>query len=250
MTHEASDPVVSVVIPVRNEAGNIAPLVGEIAQALAGRWSFEVICVNDGSTDATAGELASLMRDHPWLRQLSHERSCGQSVAVRSGVMAARGRVVATLDGDGQNDPAFLPRLIETLEAGGPHLGLVAGQRLQRQSTNLKRIASRSANRVINAVLGTSARDTGCGLKVFRRDVFLTLPFFDGLHRFLPPLVRREGFDIAYVDVVDRHRRFGKSNYRIWDRLWVSLADVFGVLWLTRRRRHVPAVSEVKLDAD
>ena len=153
MTHEASDPVVSVVIPVRNEAGNIAPLVGEIAQVLAGRWSFEVICVNDGSTDATAGELASLMRDHPWLRQLSHERSCGQSVAVRSGVMAARGRVVATLDGDGQNDPAFLPRLIETLEAGGPHLGLVAGQRLQRQSTNLKRIASQSANRVINAVL-------------------------------------------------------------------------------------------------
>ncbi|MGH6923857.1 MAG: glycosyltransferase family 2 protein [Propylenella sp.] len=239
----------SVVVPVRNEAGNIAPLVDEIAAALGTRWSFEAIFVNDGSTDATGAELVGLMAGRPWLRQLKHDRSCGQSAAVRTGAAAARGATVATLDGDGQNDPAYLPRLIEVLEAGAPRVGLVAGQRTGRTDTGLKRIMSRLANRTFNAAFHTSTRDTGCGLKAFRRDVFLALPYFDAQHRFLPPLVRREGFEIAYVDVVDRPRRFGKSHYRIWDRLWVSLADLLGVLWLMKRRKRVPIVSEEFPDA-
>ena len=239
----------SVVVPVKNEAGNVAPLVAEIAAALEGRWDFEAIFVNDGSTDTTADELRGLMQDRPWLRQLSHDRACGQSAAVRTGVAGARGAIVATLDGDGQNDPVFIPKLVETLEAGAPRLGLVAGQRLGRTDTGLKRITSRTANRLLNAVLRTSTRDTGCGLKAFRRDVFLALPYFDGLHRFMPPLVRRDGFEIAYVDVVDRPRRFGKSHYRIWDRLWVIMADLLGVLWLINRRKRVPVVSEEAANA-
>ncbi len=241
---ERKGPTLSVVVPVRNEAGNVTPLVAEIAAALESRWDFEAIFVNDGSTDTTAEELRGLMKDRPWLRQLSHDRSCGQSAAVRTGVAGARGVIVATLDGDGQNDPAFLPKLVETLEAGAPRLGLVAGQRLGRTDTGMKRLASRTANRLLNAVLGTATRDTGCSLKAFRRDVFLALPYFDGLHRFMPPLVRREGLEIAYVDVVDRPRRFGKSHYRIWDRLWVIIADLFGVRWLINRRKRVPIVSE------
>jgi glycosyltransferase involved in cell wall biosynthesis len=241
---------VSVVIPARNEGGNIGPLTLEVAQALERRWTFEIVVVDDGSTDATEQELARLLPENPWLRVLRHNHPSGQSAAVRTGVIAARGSIIATLDGDGQNDPAFLPQIIETLDKGGPRSGLVAGQRIERSTTGLKRIASQAANRVINGILGTSSRDTGCGLKAFRRDVFLSLPYFDGLHRFLPPLVRREGFDIAYVDVVDRPRRFGKSKYRIWDRLWISLADLLGVYWLTRRRKRVPIVTEEGRDAD
>ncbi len=246
---EVGVPRVSVVVPVRNEAGNITPLVTEIAAALKDRWTFEVIYVNDGSTDSTSDELRALMVDRPWLRQLRHARSCGQSAAIRTGAAAARGEIIATLDGDGQNDPAFLPKLIDTLEAGAPGIGLAAGQREKRTDAGMKRIVSRLANRVINLMHGTTARDTGCGLKAIRRDVLLALPYFDGLHRFMPPLVRREGLKIAYIDVVDRPRGFGQSNYRIWDRLWVSLADILGVRWLISRRRHVPAVSEETLNA-
>lgn len=245
----ASIPAVSVVVPVHNEAGNVGPLVNEIAAALGERWSFEVVFVNDGSTDETGAELCNLMASRPWLRQIKHARACGQSAAVRSGVAAARGAIVATLDGDGQNDPAFLPQLIAALETGAPRVALVAGQRLGRTDAGLKRVFSRAANRTFNALFGTSTRDTGCGLKTIRRDVFLALPFFDGQHRFLPPLVRREGFEVAYLDVVDRPRGFGKSHYHIWDRLWVSLADLAGVYWLVRRRKRVPVVSEETLDA-
>ncbi len=239
----------SVIVPVRNEAGNVSPLVAEIGAAMDGRWEFEAVFVNDGSTDATHEELGSLMKERPWLRVLSHDRAYGQSAAIRSGVAGARSSIIATLDGDGQNDPAYLPRLIEALESGEPRVGLVAGQRLGRMETGMKRLASRSANRLINAVLGTKTRDTGCGLKTFRRDVFLALPYFDGLHRFMPPLVRREGLEIAYLDVVDRPRRHGRSHYRIWDRLGVIIADLLGVLWLLNRRKHVPVVSEEVPDA-
>lgn len=246
---ETNAPTVSVVVPVRNEAGNIGPLVAEIAAALTGRWRFEVIYVNDGSTDGTAAELEALMADLPWLRQIKHASSCGQSAAIRTGVTAARGEIVATLDGDGQNDPAFLPQLIEALEAGAPHVGLAAGQRLQRKASRLKRFQSRTANRVLNAVLRTNVRDTGCGLKAFRRDVFLALPYFDGLHRFIPPLVSRDGFEVAYLDVVDRPRRFGRSNYRTWDRLWITIADLAGVRWLIGRRKRIPVAMEVARNA-
>ena len=241
-----SGPAVSVVVPVRNEAGNVAPLVAEIAAALAGRV-FEILYVNDGSRDGTEQELRGLMTLRPWLRQLRHAQSCGQSAAVRSGVIAARAAVVVTLDGDGQNDPAFIPALLAALEQGAPQIGLVAGQRVGRKATGFKRWQSRTANAVRGAVLKDGTRDTGCGLKAFRRDLFLALPYFDGLHRFLPALVRREGYDVGYVDVVDRPRRHGTSNYGLWDRLWVGILDLAGVWWLIRRRRRVPECEEVTL---
>ncbi len=239
-------PAISVVVPVRNEAGNIAPLVAEIAGALQGR-AFEIVYVNDGSTDATEQELGRLTEGHPYLRQIRHRQSCGQSAAVRSGVAMARAPIVATLDGDGQNDPAFIPKLIAALEAGAPRIGLVAGQRIGRKASGFKKLQSRVANGVRKAVLKDGTRDTGCGLKAFRRDVFLALPYFDGLHRFLPALVRREGFEIGYVDVVDRPRAHGVSNYGFWDRLWVGILDLAGVWWLVRRRKRVPKAEEVTL---
>ena len=237
-------PAVSVVVPVRNEAGNVAPLVAEIAAALDGRWPFEVIYVNDGSTDGTEAELRSLMAERSWLRQIRHARSCGQSAALRSGASAARAPLIATLDGDGQNDPAFLPKLIEALQAGSPRVGLIAGQRVGRKASGFKKFQSRIANSVRGAILRDGTRDTGCGLKAFHRDLFLALPYFDGLHRFLPALVKREGREIGYVDVVDRPRLHGVSNYGFWDRLWIGIMDLGGVWWLIRRRKHVPEISE------
>jgi len=245
----AAPPAVSVVIPVRNEAGNIAPLVAEIAAALGSGARFEIVYVNDGSTDGTDAELMDLMASRPWLRQVRHASSCGQSAAIRTGVAQARGSVIVTLDGDGQNDPAFIPALLKALDAGAPRVGLVAGQRVGRKATGFKKFQSRIANGVRGAVLRDGTRDTGCGLKAFRRDLFLSLPYFDGLHRFLPALVRREGYDIGYVDVVDRPRGRGVSNYGMWDRLWVGILDLAGVWWLIRRRKRVPQASEAKPDA-
>lgn len=244
----AEAPRVSVVVPVRNEAGNVAPLVEEITLALAAFEPIEIIFVNDGSRDETETELKSLMKRHRSLRQVRHDVSCGQSAAVRSGVAAARAPIIATLDGDGQNDPAFLPAVISVLERD-PAVGLVAGQRVGRKDTGFKRLQSGIANRVRKAVLRDGTRDTGCGLKAFRRDVFLALPYFDGLHRFLPALVGREGRRVAYVDVVDRPRLHGVSKYGLWDRLWVGMLDLAGVWWLIRRRKRVPRVSEVVRDA-
>jgi len=238
------DPAVSIVVPVRNEAGNIAPLVGEIAKALAEQWRFEVVYVNDGSSDGTDAELKRLMAQHAWLRGVRHKQSCGQSAAVRTGVAAARAPIVVTLDGDGQNDPAFIPALIRALEAGRPRIGLIAGQRVGRKASGFKKLQSRIANAVRGAVLRDGTRDTGCGLKAFRRDVFLSLPYFDGLHRFLPALVRRDGYDIGYVDVVDRPRTHGVSNYGMWDRLWIGILDLAGVWWLIRRQKRIPEISE------
>ena len=238
-----SSPAVSVIVPVRNEAENVAPLVAEIAAALAGR-SFEVIYVNDGSTDGTEAELLRLKAQHPWLRQIRHARSCGQSAALRTGMWAARGKTIVTLDGDGQNDPAFLPQLIAKLEQGAPQMGLVAGQRVGRKATAFKRFQSRFANAVRGAILRDGTRDSGCGLKAFPREVGLALPYFDGLHRFLPALVRREGRDIGYVDVVDRPRGHGVSNYGFWDRLWIGILDLCGVWWLIRRKKRVPEIVE------
>ena len=239
-----NDPAVSVVVPVRNEAGNIAPLVAEIAAALDGQWRFEVVYVNDGSSDGTEAELKRLMASHPWLRRVRHKQSCGQSCAVRSGVAAARASVVVTLDGDGQNDPAFIPAMVRALQAGAPSVGLIAGQRKGRKASGFKKLQSRIANTVRGAVLRDGTRDTGCGLKAFPRDLFLRLPYFDGLHRFLPALVRREGFTIGYVDVVDRPRGTGVSNYGMWDRLWVGILDLAGVWWLIRRKKRVPEILE------
>ncbi len=232
-------------MPVRNEADNVAPLIAEIVGALGSRWAYEIIYVNDGSTDATADRLAALMKQHPQLRQLKHAASSGQSAAVRSGVRAARGAIVATLDGDGQNNPAFLPDLIAAVEKGGGRIGLAAGQRVGRKDTGFKKLQSRIANGVRNSILRDGTRDTGCGLKAFPREVFLSMPYFDGLHRFLPALVRREGFDIAYVDVIDRPRHSGVSNYGFLDRLWIGIMDLAGVWWLIRRKKTTPVATEV-----
>jgi dolichol-phosphate mannosyltransferase len=236
---------VSIIVPVRNEAENVSPLIGEIASALDGRWNYEIICVNDGSTDATAERLADIMKQRGNLRQIRHATSCGQSAAVRSGVRAARGAIIATLDGDGQNNPVFLPELISAIQNGGDRIGLAAGQRVGRQDTGFKKIQSRIANAVRSAILRDGTRDTGCGLKAFRREVFLMMPYFDGLHRFLPALIRREGYEIAYVEVIDRPRRSGVSNYGFFDRLWIGIMDTAGVWWLLRRKKPTPVASEV-----
>ena len=237
-------PTVAVVVPVRNEAGNIEPLVNEIAAALAELAPFEVIYVNDGSSDATGAELTRLAASRPWLRQLSHAQSCGQSAAVRSGVRAARAPVIVTIDGDGQNNPAFIPALVAALAEAGSGCGIVQGQRVGRKASGFKRFQSRAANRIRGWVLQDGTRDTGCGLKCFPRDVYLALPYFDALHRFMPALVKREGFVVAHIDVVDRERHSGVSNYGFFDRLWVGAADLAGVRWLIRRRKRVPDVRE------
>ena len=233
-------PRLSIVVPVRNEEGNIAPLLRDIEAACAQTGLFEVIYVDDGSSDGTAGVLAGLAATRPWLRVVGHAQSCGQSAAVRSGVRAARAAIVATLDGDGQNDPSFLPAMLAQLEAAGPGVGLIQGQRVGRKATGFKRFQSRVANKVRGAVLKDATRDTGCGLKCFRREAYLALPYFDALHRFMPALIVREGYAVAHHDVRDRQRISGVSNYGFFDRLWVGMLDLMGVWWLIRRRRRVP----------
>ncbi|MEM6489526.1 MAG: glycosyltransferase family 2 protein [Pseudomonadota bacterium] len=243
-------PRFTVIAPMLNEADSVARLAEEIGEACAGLGPFEAIFVNDGSTDATAERIAEARVRFPWLRELRHAAPCGQSAAVRSGVIAAHAPICATLDGDGQNPPAELPKLIRPLLAtqasAAPPLGLVAGQRIDRQDTASKKLASRAANALRARLLRDATRDTGCGLKAFPREVFLALPFFDHLHRYLPALVRREGYAVALVDVSHRARKAGRSKYTNLGRAIVGITDLFGVWWLIRRRR-VPAV--VALDA-
>ena len=185
------------------------------------------------------------MATRPHLRQIRHELSCGQSAAVRTGVRAARAPVIITIDGDGQNDPSFMPAFLRALEAAGPGCGLVQGQRIGRKDTGFKRFQSRVANKVRGAILKDGTRDTGCGFKCFPREAYLALPYFDALHRFMPALMRREGYALAHVDVIDRPRHAGVSNYGFFDRLWVGILDLMGVRWLIRRRKRVPVPTEV-----
>ena len=189
--HRDGAEVVSASLASQLGTSNLQSQIAEIAAALDGRWAYEIIYVNDGSTDATGDELKALQAQYPWLRQVRHAQSCGQSSAVRTGTLAARGSIIVTLDGDGQNDPAFLPKLVDALKQGAPRVGLIAGQRVGRKDTGFKRFQSRVANAVRGAILRDGTRDTGCGLKAFPRDVGLNLPYFDGLHRFLPALMRR-----------------------------------------------------------
>ncbi len=238
-------PQVAVVVPVRNEEGNVAALVSEIEAALAPLGPFEIIYVNDGSTDRTGAVLNELMETRPHLRRIDHAQSCGQSAAVRTGVRAARAPVCVTIDGDGQNDPAFIPQLVATLAAAGPGCGLVQGQRTGRKTTGFKKFQSRTANIVRARILKDGTRDTGCGLKCFPREAYLALPYFDALHRFMPALVKREGYILAYVDVKDRDRLTGVSNYGFFDRLWVGIVDLAGVRWMIKRRKRVPQASEI-----
>ena len=237
-------PDLSVIIPCRNEAANLPLLLDEIDDALAGR-DFEVIVVDDGSTDGAADVLARrILEGATRLRVLRHDRSAGQSVALRSGVLAARGPLIATMDGDGQNNPIYLPKLADALASAGPSIGIAAGQRLKRTDTKVKQWSSRFANGLRQSILADGTRNSGCGLKAIHTDLFRRLPYFDGWHRYLPALVLREGFGVVHIDVVDRARRHGKSNYGILDRGLRGALDLFGVWWLRRRRRVVPVVTE------
>ena len=233
----AGTPDVSIVVPVYNEEGAAPNLAREIAAAFAGR-DFEIIFVDDASQDATLAVLTALKPHIPQLRVLNHRKNAGQSRAVRTGVIAAHAPIVATLDGDGQNDPADAPRLTDRLAAGAPTLGLIGGERAKRQDSLSKKYASRVANAARRAILKDQTSDAGCGLKVFRRDAFLLLPYFDHLHRYLPAMMLREGYEVAFEPVNHRHRTSGVSKYNNLGRLWVSFADMRGVMWLQRRGRN------------
>ncbi len=229
---------ISIVIPAKNEAENLPMLLDGIDAALAAHRDYEVLVVDDGSTDATAEVIRARMPDHPGLRLIRHDVSGGQSAAVHSGVLAALGEIVCTLDADGQNPPSELPKLLAPLLApGSGRVGLVAGQRVGRQDTASKRLASRFANWVRSKALKDGTRDTGCGLKAFRREGFLGLPFFNHMHRYLPALFARDGWDVAHVDVAHAPRHAGRSNYSNLQRGFVGAVDLLGVMWLIRRRK-------------
>lgn len=231
----------SVVIPVRNESGNVASLISEIDAALK-HMTHEIVYVDDGSTDDTYSQLIALQATFSQLKIVRHAKSCGQSTAVRTGVKAAQFNWVATLDGDGQNDPADIPKLMAAVKDG---IDLVGGnRRASRRDTWIKRISSVIANTVRSKMLRDDTPDTGCGLKLFKRDVFLDLPYFDHMHRFLPALIKRRGGNIVSVPVAHRNREYGKSNYGTIDRLLVGLVDLFGVAWLQRRAKIPNIVKE------
>lgn len=236
-------PDISVVVPVHDEEGAAGPLAREIAAAFAGR-AYEMVFVDDASRDGTLAELRALMTELPALRVLSHGSNAGQSRAVRTGVLAARGAIVVTLDGDGQNPPADAPKLADLLAASPSSVALVGGRRAKRQDSAAKRQASVWANRIRRKLLGDDADDTGCGLKAFRRDVFLRLPYFDHIHRYLPALMIREGYENRYLDVDHRHRETGRSKYTNWGRLMASFSDLVGVMWLKSRSRTPGTISE------
>lgn len=242
--------MLSVVIPCKNEAENLPILIAEIATALSGH-ALEVLVIDDGSTDGTCdAALRTGQEIGATVRVLHHAVSAGQSAAVRTGVHHARGEIIICTDGDGQNDPAFMPALVEKLNQCGPTFGMVGGQRVGRKDTAMKRFASRFANGLRGAMLADKTRDSGCGLKAVRADIFRRLPYFDGWHRFMAALVLREGYDVDFVDVIDRPRQFGVSKYGVLDRALIGSIDLFGVWWLTRRLKKRPQVEEVVAAAD
>ena len=237
----------SVVIPVCNEQDNVEPLAREIHTALAGRHAFETIFVDDGSTDGTAqAVLAARAAGMPEVRLIRHSKRSGQSAAVATGVREARAPWVATLDGDGQNDPADIPKLFEAVrQSNSPRLRLVMGNRTTRRDTWLRRLSSRVANGVRGGMLKDGTPDTGCGIKVFDRGVFMDMPRFNHMHRFMPALFQREGYEVISVPVNHRERTRGTSKYGLHNRLWVGIVDLFGVMWLIRRASpRVPSTED------
>lgn len=238
---DAARPRISVVVPMHNESGNVLPLLQEIEDALAPHAPFEAVVVDDLSSDDTLAKLTEAARTRPWLTVLAHRRNAGQSTAVRNGVAGARGMLVATIDGDGQNPPAEIPKMMARWhEVAAAHPGrpvLIAGWRAARNDTWVRRLSSRIANGVRSRLLGDATPDTGCGLKLMAREDFLRLPYFDHMHRFLPALVQRDGGIVESVHVNHRPRTQGASHYGIHNRLWVGLVDLCGVMWLQRRAR-------------
>ncbi|MEL6385914.1 MAG: glycosyltransferase family 2 protein [Pseudomonadota bacterium] len=238
-------PELSIVVPVFNEEGNVEALATEIATALEGR-AYEMIFVDDTSTDETRAALVTLKDRYPALRVLSHRRNSGQSRAIRTGILAARGPVIGTLDGDGQNDPADLPELYRQLTRHGApsDLKMVMGRRASRKDTAWKKFGSRFANRIRKRLLKDDCDDSGCGIKVMDRDAFLSLPYFDHMHRYMPALMRAEGHGVEFVDVNHRPRGAGQSKYTNFGRLWAAFSDLRGVVWLIGRRRNPHGVDE------
>lgn len=237
-------PKFSVVIPVRNESGNISSLVQGIqAACIPINTNYEIVVVDDCSDDNTADVVLNLIRDNSSLRLIRHDRNGGQSAAIHSGVLYARGEYICTIDGDGQNPPGEIPKLIMPFLQNNvlSTLGLVAGQRIGRSDTLSKRLGSLLANKIRSWILADGTRDTGCGLKAFPRHVFFELPYFNHMHRFLPALVTRAGYSILHVDVTHRPRDTGKSNYSNLQRALVGIPDLLGVYWLKRRAKIVDA---------
>ncbi|KRG68397.1 glycosyltransferase family 2 protein [Pseudoxanthomonas dokdonensis] len=230
--------LLSVVVPVFNERDNVAPLVQEIVSALDGRVPFEIIYVDDCSSDDTLAVLQALKMRVPQLRVITHQQQSGQSTAIRNGVKAARGAWIATLDGDGQNDPADIPKLLQAREAGQALVKLYAGWRVERRDTGSKRWASKWANAIRARMLADDTPDTGCGIKLFEREAFLDLPYFDHMHRYLPALMQRAGWQTLSVPVNHRHRTTGVSKYNNLGRALVGIADLRGVSWLIKRSRR------------
>jgi dolichol-phosphate mannosyltransferase len=243
MSASGDAPALSVVVPVFNEQDNVAPLVGEIVQALRGVVPFEIVYVDDSSKDGTLAALTALQGATPELRVLRHVAQSGQSTAIRTGVRAARGAWIATLDGDGQNDPADIPKLLAARAAAPADVKLFAGWRVNRQDSGSKRWASKFANALRSRLLRDETPDTGCGIKLFERAMFLDLPYFDHMHRYLPALAKRAGWKSVSVPVNHRGRTAGVSKYNNLGRAWVGLADLRGVAWLIRRSK-VTAVEE------
>lgn len=239
-------PQISVVVPVYNEAENVGKLVDEIATAFP-NTPHEMVFVNDASTDDTEAVLQALKQQYPALRVISHRQNAGQSRAVRSGILAAKAPIIGTLDGDGQNDPADLPAMLAQLtrEDASETLALVGGRRAKRQDSAAKKFASRFGNGVRKRLLKDNCDDTGCGIKVFPREAFLRLPYFDHVHRYIPALMLREGYSTEFRDVNHRGREFGVSKYTNFGRLKVSISDLRGVMWLNRRARNPGGWDEV-----
>ena len=236
--------MLSVVVPLHNEEDNVAPLIEEIVAALRPVATFEIVCVDDGSADATPARLRELLDRHLQLRVLQHKQRSGQSTAIRNGVKAARGDWIATLDGDGQNDPADIPKLLAARDAGDPAVKLYAGWRVNRQDSGSKRWASKVANAIRARLLRDATPDSGCGIKLFERAAFLDLPYFDHMHRYLPALMQRTGWKTQSVPVNHRARGSGVSNYNNLTRALVGIADMRGVAWLIRRAQR-PVVEEI-----
>lgn len=240
----ASAPDISVVVPVFDEEGAAPGLAREIAAAFAGR-NYEMVFVDDRSRDGTVAALTALKSELPQLRVLTHRSNSGQSRAIRTGILAARGAIIVTLDGDGQNDPADGPKLVDALLAGPADLALVGGERVKRQDSQAKKIASKFGNGVRKRMLKDTANDTGCGLKAFRREAFLRLPYFDHIHRYIPALMIREGYQVDFRPVNHRHRQTGASKYTNFGRLMASVSDLLGVMWLQTRSRNPGGADEV-----
>ena len=237
----------SVVVPVHNEQDNVVPLLDEIVDAASPDSTFEVIFIDDLSQDRTREMLVAAKAGCPALRVLVHEQNCGQSSAILTGVTAAKGRLIVVLDGDGQNDPADIPKLLQRygeLERT-MRIGMVSGRRVKRKDSFIKRVASQIGNRVRQWILRDKAVDVGCGLKVIARETYLALPYFDHMHRYMPTLLLRHGFQVDFVDVNHRPRLHGSSNYGVLDRLWVGLGDILGVVWLKRRCRLPQNTTEI-----